>query len=74
MIALKMLLTVAGVLLMAVAVAIPLYGVWLRIRYAMKKKPGEDGLFLESGVAEPEPDRLRGACPWRWRWWGACRC
>jgi regulator of protease activity HflC (stomatin/prohibitin superfamily) len=61
MIALKMLLTVAGVVMMAVAVAIPLYGVWLRIRSAMKKKPGEDGLFLESGVAEPEP----GPIAWR---------
>ena len=38
MIALKMLLTIAGVLLLAAAVAIPLYGVWMRIRYAMKKK------------------------------------
>ena len=32
MIALKMLLTVAGVLLLAAAVGIPLYGLWIRIR------------------------------------------
>ena len=32
MIALKLLLTVAGVLLLAAALAIPLYGLWLRIR------------------------------------------
>ncbi len=38
MIALKMLLTIAGVLMMAVAVAIPLYGLWKQIRHAMKKK------------------------------------
>jgi regulator of protease activity HflC (stomatin/prohibitin superfamily) len=61
MIALKMLLTVAGVLMMAVAVVIPLYGLWLRIRYAMKKKSGGDGLYLESGVVEPEP----GPIAWR---------
>ena len=61
MIALKMLLTVAGVLLMATAVAIPLYGLWMRIRYAMKKKSGGDGLLLESGVVEPEP----GPIAWR---------
>ncbi len=58
MIALKMLLTVAGVLLLAVAVAIPLYGLWLRIRYALKKKAGGDGLLLESGAAEPEPEPI----------------
>ncbi len=55
MIALKMLLMVAGVLMMAAAVAIPLYGLWMRIRYAMKKKAGGDGLFLETGADEPEP-------------------
>ena len=38
MIALKMLLMIAGVLMMAAAVAIPLYGLWMRIQYAMKKK------------------------------------
>jgi regulator of protease activity HflC (stomatin/prohibitin superfamily) len=58
MIALKMLLTIAGVLLMAAAVAIPLYGVWMRIRYSMKKKSGGDGLLLDSGVMEPEPDPI----------------
>ncbi|HEY2468612.1 MAG TPA: SPFH domain-containing protein [Terracidiphilus sp.] len=58
MIALKMLLTIAGVLLMAAAVAIPLYGVWMRIRYELKKKSGGEGLLLESGVAEPEPEPI----------------
>ena len=37
MIALKMLLTVAGVLLMAAAFAVPLYGLWLRIAAARRK-------------------------------------
>ena len=61
MIALKMLLTVAGVLLMAAAAAIPLYGLWMRIRFAQKRKAGDGELFLESGVAEPEP----GPIAWR---------
>lgn len=60
MIALKTLLTIAGVLLLAAAVAIPLYGVWLRIRYAMKKKSDGDGLLLEAGEPEPEPIAWRG--------------
>ena len=42
MIALKMLLTVAGVLLLATAVAIPLYGLWLRIQMACRKAGGEE--------------------------------
>ena len=60
MIALKMLLTIAGVLLMAAAVAIPLYGVWIRVRDAMKRRGGGDGLFLEVGEPEPEPIAWRG--------------
>ena len=60
MIALKMLLTIAGVLLMAAAVAIPLYGVWMRIRSAMKMKSGGDGLLLEAGEPLPEPIPWRG--------------
>ena len=58
MIALKMLLTIAGVLLLAAAVTIPMYGVWRQIRYAMKKKVGGDGLLLDSGVPEPEPEPI----------------
>jgi regulator of protease activity HflC (stomatin/prohibitin superfamily) len=42
MIALKLLLTVAGVLLLAAAVAIPLYGLWLRIQMARRKSRGEE--------------------------------
>ena len=58
MIALKMLLTIAGVLLMAAAVAIPLYGVWMRIRNALKKRAGGEGTIFETGVAEPEPEPI----------------
>jgi regulator of protease activity HflC (stomatin/prohibitin superfamily) len=54
MIALKVLLTVAGVLLMAAALTIPLYGLWLRIRYAQKKAGGVET------VVEPEEIAWRG--------------
>ena len=58
MIALKMLLTIAGVLLLAAAVAIPLYGVGCAFVTRMKKKAGGDGLLLDSGVPEPEPEPI----------------
>ena len=54
MIALKVLLTVAGVLLMAAALTIPLYRLWLRIRYAQKKTSGDET------VVEPESIAWRG--------------
>src|SRR5215469_6481020 len=64
MIALKMLLTIAGVLLLAAAVAIPLYGVWMRIRYELRKKRSGDGtVFGTEGFTpgpEPEPIAWRG--------------
>jgi regulator of protease activity HflC (stomatin/prohibitin superfamily) len=41
MIALKLLLTVAGVVLLAAALAIPLYGLWLRFRDARRKTEDE---------------------------------
>jgi len=50
MIALKMLLTVAGVLLLAFALGIPLYSLWLRIRIARRKAAGETEL--------PEPEEI----------------
>src|ERR1035438_4290633 len=53
MIALKMFLTVAGVLLLATALAIPLYSLWLRIRTARRKAAEETEV--------PEPDEI----PWR---------
>jgi regulator of protease activity HflC (stomatin/prohibitin superfamily) len=54
MIALKLLLTVAGALLMAAAVAIPLYRLWLRIQYTRKKACGEETL------AQPDAMDWRG--------------
>ncbi|MGA2351662.1 MAG: SPFH domain-containing protein [Terracidiphilus sp.] len=55
MIALKLLLTIAGVLLLAAAVAIPLYGLWLRIRVARSKARGEDI------TSDPEEIAWRGS-------------
>ncbi|MGA2671831.1 MAG: SPFH domain-containing protein [Terracidiphilus sp.] len=48
MIALKLLLTVAGVLLLAAALGIPLFGIWNRIRQARRNAAGE----TEPGQAE----------------------
>jgi regulator of protease activity HflC (stomatin/prohibitin superfamily) len=53
MIALKLLLTVAGVVLLAAALAIPLYSLWLRIRDARRKTEEE---FAEVELRE---------IPWR---------
>jgi regulator of protease activity HflC (stomatin/prohibitin superfamily) len=61
MIALKLLLTIAGLMLMAVAAVIPLVKLWLRIQYARKRKAGTGELYLDSGVLEQEP----GPIAWR---------
>lgn len=58
MIALKLLLTVAGVLLLAAAFAIPLYGIWLRIRIARRKTAGETE--LDQLKLEPQEIAWRG--------------
>jgi regulator of protease activity HflC (stomatin/prohibitin superfamily) len=55
MIALKTLLMIIGMVLITVAAGIPLHGLWMQLRYAMKKKSGGEGMLLESGVTEPEP-------------------
>lgn len=49
MLALKLLLTIAGALMIAAALGIPLYGLWKRIEYARRKSAGD-----ESAV-EPQP-------------------
>ena len=49
MLALKLLLTVAGALMIAAALGIPLYCLWKRIEYARRKKAGDES------VVEPEP-------------------
>ena len=72
MLALKLLLTVAGALLLAAAVAIPLYGLWLRLQLARKKA----GRGRNDG-RKPQLNRKRftGGVRWRWRsGWAACRC
>ncbi|HEV2135802.1 MAG TPA: SPFH domain-containing protein [Terracidiphilus sp.] len=49
MLALKLLLTVAGALMFAAALGIPLYGLGKRIEYARRKSAGDES------VMEPEP-------------------
>ena len=56
MIALKTLLTIVGVLLMTAAAGIPLHGLWMQFRHAMRKRPVGDGLLLGSSDIEPEPE------------------
>ena len=41
MIALKILMTIAGISMMAAAVAFPLYGLWLRFRFRQRKAVGD---------------------------------
>src|SRR6185437_11851036 len=63
MIALKMLLTVVGLMLIAAAVAMPLYALWLRIQNARKRKANDGDLFLESGIVEAEPEPIAFRMP-----------
>ena len=58
MLALKLLLTVAGVLLLATALGIPLYGLYLRIRYARRKAAGEADLIAPEPIAWRSPVAL----------------
>ena len=62
MIALKIMLMIAGVSLMAAALVFPLYGLWMRIRYAQTKKSGGDGMLLE-GATKPEPAPIAWRAP-----------
>jgi regulator of protease activity HflC (stomatin/prohibitin superfamily) len=63
MIALKMLLTVVGLMLIAAAVAMPLYALWLRIQHARKRKANDGDMFLESGIVEAEPEPIAFRMP-----------
>lgn len=79
MIALKLLLTVAGALLMAAALAIPLYTLWLRFQEA-RRKSRSDGT-MDENPADAELSPWRGSSTWRqasrWRSAGAlaiCGC
>lgn len=49
MLALKLLLEVAGALMIAAALGIPLYGLWKRIEYARRKSAGDESIL------KPEP-------------------
>jgi regulator of protease activity HflC (stomatin/prohibitin superfamily) len=55
MLALKMLLTIAGVLLLAAALGIPMYGIWIRFRAARRKALGETEL---QETEKPEPTEI----------------
>jgi len=60
--ALKLVLMLAGVLLLATAAGIPLYGMWLRIRIVLKRPKGDanqTGLKL----VEPTPDPIQWRLP-----------
>ena len=59
MLALKMLLTIAGVLLLAAALGIPMYGIWIRFRTARRKAAGETDL-KEPENTEPTAIAWRG--------------
>jgi regulator of protease activity HflC (stomatin/prohibitin superfamily) len=64
MLALKMLLMVAGVLLLATAAGIPLYQLWMRVRVLLKKQNGNSGLMgpkLVEVATEPMQWRLAAA-------------
>jgi len=63
MIAMKLLLMVAGVLLLARAVEIPLYGLWMRMQNARRKSGGEESLNSETRNEEPAVE----ARPVNWR-------
>ena len=54
MLALKALLMVAGVLLLAAAVGIPLYGLWIRLRFARRKAAGDPEL-PQTQLTQTEP-------------------
>jgi regulator of protease activity HflC (stomatin/prohibitin superfamily) len=55
MLALKLLLNLAGAVLLAIAAAIPLYGLWTRIQ-RLRKKAGQDETNPESLSREPLVD------------------
>ena len=54
MLALRMFLMIAGMLMLAAAAGIPLYGLWRRMEYTRRKASGDET------VQEPEPIAWRG--------------
>lgn len=59
MLTLKWMLMLAGVLMLAAAVGIPGYKLWLRIQWMRRKKGGEEG---STGI-EPQPDPIAWQTP-----------
>jgi regulator of protease activity HflC (stomatin/prohibitin superfamily) len=63
MLALKFLLTVAGVLMIAAALGIPLYGLWKRMEYARHKSDGDESAVVPEPIIWHMPAMLVvGAC------------
>jgi regulator of protease activity HflC (stomatin/prohibitin superfamily) len=62
MLALKFVLMVAGTLLLAAAVGIPLYGLWMRIRAMLKRRKEEPGT-MGPKLVEPAPEPLEWRLP-----------
>jgi regulator of protease activity HflC (stomatin/prohibitin superfamily) len=62
MLALRILLMVAGVLLLATAVGIPLYELWMRVRVLLKKQNGNSGL-MGPKLAEPALEPMEWRLP-----------
>jgi hypothetical protein len=62
MLALRFILMLAGVLLLATAVGIPLYGLWLRVRVLLKRSKGEQGM-LGPKLVEPAPEPIEWRLP-----------
>jgi regulator of protease activity HflC (stomatin/prohibitin superfamily) len=58
MIALKMFLTIAGIALMVAALTMPLYGLWLHIRYVRQKKAGDETAVKPEAIAWRAPAAL----------------
>jgi regulator of protease activity HflC (stomatin/prohibitin superfamily) len=58
MLALKLFLTIAGVLLLAVAVGMPLYGLWLRVQYLRRKSAGDETAVEPGPIAWRRPATL----------------
>jgi len=70
-----------GVLLLAAAVGIPLYGLWIRLRFARRKAAGDPELpQTQLTQTEPaqaqliQPQGLPGAARPRWHWPLVCLC
>ncbi|HEY1160720.1 MAG TPA: SPFH domain-containing protein [Terracidiphilus sp.] len=67
MLALKALLIVAGVLFLAAAVGIPLYGLWIRLRFARRKAAGDPEL-PQTELTQTEPAQTEWTQPQEIDW------